>query len=961
MADVAGNNSTHSSIATTTTTVTTTDLPTHQQHLLQPSPGPYTSNNNDDGLDPSSGDHSLLTRPMSQPAMATSRNGLGFPPHPPLLLPPPPSHPQQPNRYEENGLQQQRPIPTPLHISGSAPPLAHPHSYPHPPHSSTPSNDFGDSNISRRAADENNNIVDGSTSPSSTATTRPGIVRKRAASIDTHEANKHPRLQDLSLYTPATGRPLATPLDVGGGPRDLICLCTKAPKVPRPRNGPLEQTLDAEFFLADPFIWKIAFILYRQHYQAIVASKNPGLANPEISKLIGEQWREQPEEVKNSWKRLAEEEKVRHQRQYPDYRYQPRRGGKHQNQNSNNSQNAANKITSTGEDPSRCNKCGGRYIATPRTPSTPFAAAAPPPPISSQTPLMAGGPPGHMPAYMTPNPRVIETDHMMRRGSSASIMSVDNHGRRYTQPHLRDIEEDYAMMSMSSPTHADTVAKRRRVNGGGGYIPGSPPMGYVPYPGAGDPRYPQQAHGQQSHHRPSFSAGGPMPPAPYQGNMAGQNRLPRPPTSGMGGVPQATYRSNNGMVEMQPPPRPSISYPGPAVQTPSRPGAGFDESLRLPPLQTQLPNSPNMNSAVENVPGSAHPNAAVTGLGIMQNGMPQQPPQQQPQHQQQVMRQSQQAMQQQQQQQQQQPPRHPQPPHSSTPPPSRWAHNFMYKLNMLRAISPPLRIPAPGALPFETRGPIIAVEGAAASPEVLKEVAAVAEKALSISGECVVRTWDGPGANVTHSDATNLNSSIDPAMDCSNAAGETRDVQGSSGQSLANPMANYIGQMLKWHRTSEELVKFVTTHPSIGDSTSSANSGGTGAENPSPTPDRYAATLPMTDAYQTEDHWKWVATLWRGIVGPDLTIYVKLCQSADEVRGNNVVEFASPTVVVLRVPVPPAAAATTATSPDAAAGGAISDVHVDERLERRLGFEIMEWVRSGNFRATGGVKRSAPE
>jgi hypothetical protein len=50
----------------------------------------------------------------------------------------------------------------------------------------------------------------------------------------------------------------------------------------------------------------VAFILYRQHYQAQVVAQNPGLANPEISKIIGEQWREQPAEVKNDWKRLAE-------------------------------------------------------------------------------------------------------------------------------------------------------------------------------------------------------------------------------------------------------------------------------------------------------------------------------------------------------------------------------------------------------------------------------------------------------------------------------------------------------------------------------------------------------------------------------------------------------------------------------------------------------------------------------
>jgi hypothetical protein len=50
----------------------------------------------------------------------------------------------------------------------------------------------------------------------------------------------------------------------------------------------------------------LAFILYRQHYQAQVVAQHPGLANPEISKIIGEQWREQAPEVKSDWKRLAE-------------------------------------------------------------------------------------------------------------------------------------------------------------------------------------------------------------------------------------------------------------------------------------------------------------------------------------------------------------------------------------------------------------------------------------------------------------------------------------------------------------------------------------------------------------------------------------------------------------------------------------------------------------------------------
>lgn len=37
----------------------------------------------------------------------------------------------------------------------------------------------------------------------------------------------------------------------------------------------------------------------------------------------------------------------------------------------------------------------------------------------------------------------------------------------------------------------------------------------------------------------------------------------------------------------------------------------------------------------------------------------------------------------------------------------------------------------------------------------------------------------------------------------------------------------------------------------------------------------YASRIPIQDAYSPTDHWQWMATLWRGTVGPDLTIYVK--------------------------------------------------------------------------------------
>ncbi|EAW10527.1 putative HMG box transcriptional regulator [Aspergillus clavatus NRRL 1] len=125
-----------------------------------------------------------------------------------------------------------------------------------------------------------------------------------------------------------------------------FCLCQPDPKIPRPRN---------------------AFILYRQHYQAAVVAQNPGLANPDISKIIGEQWRKLPQETKDEWKALAEEEKARHQQQYPEYRYQPRRYGRDGNSRSMSSGISHNPPGSTV-----CTRCGGRVMTPPVSPEAPF-------------------------------------------------------------------------------------------------------------------------------------------------------------------------------------------------------------------------------------------------------------------------------------------------------------------------------------------------------------------------------------------------------------------------------------------------------------------------------------------------------------------------------------------------------------------------------------------------------------
>ncbi|KAJ5160850.1 uncharacterized protein N7482_007854 [Penicillium canariense] len=153
-----------------------------------------------------------------------------------------------------------------------------------------------------------------------------------------------------------------------------FCLCQPDPKIPRPRN---------------------AFILYRQHYQSIVVAHNPGMANPEISKVIGEQWRQLSEQEKSKWKALAEvglarnapmyavralfphahhilqEEKIRHAQQYPAYRYQPRRVGR-----DGSSRSSGSGISHNPTGGSTCNRCGGRIMNAPSSPMTPFTPVA---------------------------------------------------------------------------------------------------------------------------------------------------------------------------------------------------------------------------------------------------------------------------------------------------------------------------------------------------------------------------------------------------------------------------------------------------------------------------------------------------------------------------------------------------------------------------------------------------------
>jgi hypothetical protein len=109
------------------------------------------------------------------------------------------------------------------------------------------------------------------------------------------------QIQDLEQETQITFRQSMSQIKEP----TTLCMCPTKPKIPRPQN---------------------AFILYRRWRQQPMSAQYPDESNPQISVRIGQEWtKELSEEQKEIWRQRGEEEKARHNREYPDYRYQPKR------------------------------------------------------------------------------------------------------------------------------------------------------------------------------------------------------------------------------------------------------------------------------------------------------------------------------------------------------------------------------------------------------------------------------------------------------------------------------------------------------------------------------------------------------------------------------------------------------------------------------------------------------------
>ena len=93
-----------------------------------------------------------------------------------------------------------------------------------------------------------------------------------------------------------------------------------------------------------------------------------------------------------------------------------------------------------------------------------------------------------------------------------------------------------------------------------------------------------------------------------------------------------------------------------------------------------------------------------------------------------------------------------------------------------------------------------------------------------------------------------------------------------------------------------------------------------------------AVSMAITDSYSPNDHWRWLASLWRGCVGPDITIVLRGPGEGAEGSGENwdsvgtgvEVRLQEERTVVVRMG---------------------KSGEIDEKALRRVGFEVEEYLR----------------
>ncbi len=275
---------------------------------------------------------------------------------------------------------------------------------------------------------------------------------------------------------------------------------------------------------------------------------------------------------------------------------------------------------------------------------------------------------------------------------------------------------------------------------------------------------------------------------------------------------------------------------------------------------------------------------------------------------------------------------------------------YINKIRVLSKISPPLQPPAPTSPAQETRGAVVAIEGQ--DRELLAEVGAFIREYLTKDPSFTVRIWTAPPPPPPPSNPNPNQKRI--SCSPSQQASDMEMIDGSSSSPTQGPHNNLGAEeeeegeeqeedpfieahvvIQDWLRKSRQITKFITTIPNPPSPHPPPN------HNPNPHPkilpiallptgfslttsDYFAVKCPINDSYAPIDHWQWMATLFRGIVGPDLTVYVTRAGREEVQRWGGVDIKSDCAAIVVRV---------------GEAG------KMDEKTSRRLGFEVVEFVR----------------
>lgn len=406
-------------------------------------------------------------------------------------------------------------------------------------------------------------------------------------------------------------------------------------------------------------------------------------------------------------------------------------------------------------------------------------------------------------------PRIIPHQHFVRRQPYIPPQPLQTH-------HERD--ED---MDLLSPSPGQ---KRRRFNEENqrGYIANSP-----------------MAYSAPQH----FSrAGAPPGSAVYRQPLPSPSVFPR-----HGSIPGS----------MGPPPSHSPIHQQPCHPYPTR-ANNFDESLRLPPLQTQMGSTTaSQRSDSRTEAREIH----AKSIEAMVMTIP-----------------------------------------------------YVSKIKVLTKISPPLAPPGPASPAQEIRGAVVAVEGL--DKALLSEIGSFILEYLSKDIPFAITSWS--------TDAKPKETDREMASAPKSTDSEERD-----------PFIDYLSIISEWHKKSQEITKYITTTPPTPPDEPKAP--------PEPktrilpvallpagfslsTSDTFALRIPINDSYAPVDHWQWMATLWRGIIGPDLTVYVSRAGREELSKYGGVEIRQDCPCIVVRIPE--------------------GSSKMDEKTARRLGFEVVEFVRN---------------